>query len=159
MAEDAREIYEAVLGQIKKNLSDVVPVYVEQLRQGLEQEYGQTIRNLEKRVAALEESLKKAEHTERGWIAAAVKEAGGKNQTKSADKVNVSRYDIHNGYKFNGWIYYANEEMGEFLYKVRTDGTENQQLTDYSVVSYGMHVKQGRLYFVARDFSGHSIEL
>ena len=48
----------------------------------------------------------------------------------------MSRDDVDYGFKFNGWVYYANEDMGNFLYKVRIDGTDNQQLTDYSVNQY-----------------------
>lgn len=71
----------------------------------------------------------------------------------------MSQYCIRNGYKFNGWIYYANDEMGDFLYKVRSDGTENQQLTDYSVWGTGMSVRNGKLYYEDHSMKQHAIDL
>lgn len=35
--------------------------------------------------------------------------------------------------RYNGWIIYINRNQGDFLYKIREDGSQNTQLTDYSV--------------------------
>ena len=35
-----------------------------------------------------------------------------------------------------GWLYYVNLERKDFLYRVREDGTENQQITNFSVNRY-----------------------
>ena len=51
--------------------------------------------------------------------------------------------------------------MGNFLYRCREDGTCNEQLTDYSVVSLsvGGKVKNNKLYFKDSEFEQHSINL
>ena len=61
------------------------------------------------------------------------------------------------GLRYNGWIYYANPLMGDSLYKVRENGTDNTQLTDSSVLSYSFKVKNGKLVF--QDFESHQHEI
>ena len=61
--------------------------------------------------------------------------------------------------KYKGWIYYPNKRQGNFLYKVREDGTENTQLTDYSIFSNHFTVKDGYLYFHTDSFNTSKIKL
>ncbi len=48
-------------------------------------------------------------------------------------------HPLHPGFncvKHMGWLYYVNQERKDFLYRVREDGTENQQITNFSVNRY-----------------------
>lgn len=41
--------------------------------------------------------------------------------------------NVPNGYKCKGWVFYANEDDCNCLYKIKENGTCNTKLTDYSV--------------------------
>ena len=56
-------------------------------------------------------------------------------------------YSVRIGLHYNGWIYYANPLMGKCLYRVRENGTDNTQLTDYSVTGV-FKVKSGKLILI-----------
>ena len=179
MGNDAKEIYEAVLGEIKQELARLVPQYkesiievarcqyvenVEEAKQQIQIQLNELkqqneklenkITNLKKRVQELERDKENNSEEAREVQARSEKSANAEK-----DKINMLRYRISNGYKFNGWIYYANDEMGDFLYKVRSDGTENQQLTDYSVWETSMSVRNGKLYYQDHSFKEHFIDL
>lgn len=66
---------------------------------------------------------------------------------------------IHGGFRFNGWIYYPNFEMGGLLYKMRLDGTCETKITDFTVQPSRFYVRNGKLYFYAYDGNEHSIDL
>ena len=78
------------------------------------------------------------------------------NVSNKAARIDVSR--IYDGFKFDGWIYYPNENMGDFLYKVREDGSENTQLTNYSVIGL-FKVSDGYLIFSDADYNDRKIKL
>lgn len=177
MGSDAKEIYETVLGEIKQELARLVPQYrssiIESVRWQFDEEIEagkqqvlrqlselkqqnekleQKITNLTKRIQELEKG------TEDEFSGVTVRKEKSPNETKN--RINMSRDCIRLfGYKFNGWIYYADDEMGDFLHKVRVDGTDNQRLTDYSATTYDMSVKNGKLYYYDTSFNKHSIDL
>lgn len=164
MDNDAREIYEAVLGEVKKDLSKIAPRYEEKILLSVEQKVMERLSEL----ARWNEQLEKQLNFLRGQIEDLKDNrvngyqegiANAYLNTDDTNRIDMSRFDIRNGVKFNGWIYYANEEMCDFLYKVRVDGTDNQQLTDYSVDLICAHVKNGKLYFDDSDDREHSIDL
>ncbi len=177
MGSDAKEIYEAVLGEIKQELARLVPQYkesiievarcqyvenVEEAKQQIQiqlNELKQQNEKLENKITNLKKRMQELERSTKNNLGETREVLGRTDKSENAvkDKINMSR--IRNGYKFNGWIYYANDEMGDFLYKVRSDGTENQQLTDYSVWGTGMSVRNGKLYYEDRSFKEHSIDL
>lgn len=151
MANDAREIYEAVLGELRRDLAG-------QVRQ-----YENRISTLEKQVLNLQTQLAgiQAQVRNQMMVGQAYEYTNStvKRNTHSSKKIDMSKFDVESGFQFNGWVYYANEEMGDFLYKVRTDGTDNQQLTDYSVSGYGFKVENGRLYFEDKHWKSRTINL
>ena len=180
MGSDAKEIYEAVLGEIKQELARLVPQYkesiievarcqyvenVEEAKQQIQiqlNELKQQNEKLENKITNLKMRVQELERSTKNNFGEAgeVQARSEKRANVAKDKIDMSRYRIEiEGFKFNGWIYYANDEMGDFLYKVRSDGTENQQLTDYSVQGTGMSVRNGKLYYTDRSFKEHFIDL
>ena len=159
MDNDAREIYEAVLGEVKKDLSKIAPQYEEKILLSVEQKVMERLSEL----ARWNDQLEKQLDFLRGQIEDLKDKEGIANAYLNADdanRIDIYQFNSGNSAKFNGWIYYANEEMCNFLYKVRVDGTDNQQLTDYSVSSmYNAKVKSGKLYFKDSDYREHSIDL
>lgn len=164
MDNNAREIYEAVLGEVKKDLSKIAPQYEEKILLSVEQKVMEQLSEL----ARWNDQLEKQLNFLRGQIEDLKDnrvngyQEGIANAYLNADdasRIDMSRFDIRYGVKFNGWIYYANEEMCNFLYKVRVDGTDNQQLTDYSVELALAHVKNGKLYFMDCDDNDRLIDL
>lgn len=179
MGNDAKEIYEAVLGEIKQELARLVPQYkesiievarcqyvenVEEAKQQIQiqlNELKQQNEKLENKITNLKKRMQELERGTKNNLGETRELLGRTDKSENAvkDKIDMSRYCIFAGYKFNGWIYYANDEMGDFLYKVRSDGTENQQLTDYSVWGTGMSVRNGKLYYSDRSRKEHFIDL
>lgn len=180
MGSDAKEIYEAVLGEIKQELARLVPQYKESIIEVARYQYVENVEEIKRQIQIQLNELKQQNENLENTITALTKRVQGlersiKNNSGEArevlsrsekstnvakDKINMSRYRIGiAGFKFNGWIYYANDEMGDFLYKVRLDGTDNQQLTDYSVQSGMMNVKNGKLYYHDHSYREHAINL
>ena len=177
MENDAREIYESVLDAVKKELERLIPQYEEKVIENVVgrlnadesmyviEQYERKINELEQKNKLLEKQISEIQSR----LSQIPREIGCNVQKKNTDlagndrgndRIDVKRYDIkYRGYKYNGWIYYANEEMGDFLYKVRVDGTDNQQLTDYSVSYRGFNIKNGKLYFDDASYKEHSIEI
>lgn len=168
MANDAREIYEAVLGEIKNELNMLVPEYEEKIAMAIIKrleslisdkatEYDRRIneleqknRSLEKQISEVQSRLSRTPDTTRSMLQ--------KDYSGSISNERL-RECIQDGYQFAGWIYYANEEMGDFLYRVRTDGTGNQQLTDYSVWPDTFSIRNGKLHFMDASFEDRSIDI
>lgn len=175
MANDAREIYEAVIGEVRKELSKIIPQYEERMIQSLSRHcedivsnmintYDRRIEELEKKISVIEKHLIEAEQVlkKANLTESQIKSQKVERKANSSvqEKIDMSRHDIRNGFKFNGWVYYANEDMGSFLYKVRIDGTDNQQLTDYSVSQcLGYSVKDGKLFFKDGHYKECSITI
>lgn len=178
MVSDAREIYEAVLGKVKEDLPTMISKYEEKIVRvvlqecdkkikNIEQQYARKLKEvqdknsqLEKRISRLEQKISelKKENAYKTDSKAVTKSTKTVNSSNS--KIDMSKDCIkYGGYKFDGWVYYANDEMGDFLYKVRVNGTENQQLTDYSVSTAFFRVKNGKLYFKDKDYKEHCIEI
>lgn len=172
MENDAREIYEEVLDAVKKELEELIPQYEEKVIENVVgrlnsdentyviEQYDRKINELEQKNKLLEKQISEIQSR----LFQIPKEIGCNVQKKNTDlarndRIDVKRRDIRHGYKYNGWIFYINEEMGDFLYKVRVDGTDNQQLTDYSVVNLPFNIKNSKLYFNDASFKEHSIEI
>ena len=172
MENDAREIYESVLDAVKKELEGLIPQYEEKVIENVVgrlnadrnmyviEQYDGKINELEQKNKSLEKQISEIQ----SLLFQIPRETDCNVQKKNTDlagndRINVEREDIkYGGYKYNGWIYYANKEMGNFLYKVRVDGIDNQQLTDYSVVGL-FKIKNGKLYFSDASYNEHSIEI
>lgn len=62
------------------------------------------------------------------------------------------------GFHYDGWIYYTNKKNGKFLYKIRENGKDNRQLTDYTVDVYDtdFYVRNGDVHI---DTYGYKIKI
>lgn len=170
---DAKEIYQAVLEETTKKIDQIKSEYGRDIYQWIEalikEECSGKIEKLEsenaefrRRLSEVERQLgqldkggyKNFETILEGELIDRTKKAGS-----SGKRIDVSR--IYGAFEFNGWLYYANEKMGDFLYRVRTDGTGNEQLTDYSVLYMRScaKVQNGKLYFEDKEFRERSINL
>lgn len=160
MGNDAREIYEAVMEEVKKDLARMVPQYEEKILQSVEQKVMGQLSGLARKNEQLEDQL----NVLRGQIESL--KGNEMNTFEENRQVNLSDYSGYelcgiNHFDFNGWIYYADSSMGDFMYKVRVNGADRQQLTDYSVgyLPSCAKVKNGKLYFMDCDRKEHSIDL
>lgn len=164
MVSDAREIYDFVMKETRKLLEEQTSAYEKKIIL-LEKEIG-VLKNI---VTVLQDEIKETKNIasdlrqdikKSKFIGIDSNMTKQNNNKKSTGKIDVNRYDISTGFKYDGWIYYRNKEMGNFLYKVRLDGTENTKLTDYSVsLSCGFSVKGNKFYFFDASFDKRSINL
>lgn len=152
----AKEIYDTVyrnvMKEVQESLSQMKPQLVREVADEAAQQvigrYEQRIQRLEQRVQQLEQEKNSGAPKDRN--------ASAGNAPKKTVRVDVSR--IWDGFRFGGWIYYPNKNMGDFLYKVREDGSENTQLTDYSVVS-NFSISDGYLCFWDTDLRDRKIKI
>lgn len=155
-SKDIREIcdsvQESVMNIVRQNLSQTKPQIVSEIKneliRELEKTYSSRISSLESRIAKLEQQIFNQGIEQ-------VQDDGIKKKI-TTHKIDVSR--IYNGFKYNGWIYYPNKEMGDFLYKVREDGSQNTQLTDYSIRSH-FSINNGYLCFWDNNLKDRKIKL
>lgn len=144
-------VQKSVMDIVRQNLSQMKPQIMseikDELASELEKTYSARIHALESRIAKLEQQL-----SDKGMeqVQDSIKEE------ITTHKIDVSK--IYNGFKYNGWIYYPNEEMGNFLYKVREDGSQNTPLTDYSIFS-DFKINYGYLCFQDGNFRDRQIKL
>lgn len=165
---DAKEIYQAVLEECTKQIETIKNEYGNQLMEVIEdrlsKQYKDRIVALEKKNAELVKKVAKIEQqlNNQSMKDSYTTDNMKKNISISTDKIRIDGQIRYSAFEFNGWLYYANPRMGNFLYKVRTDGSGNQQLTDYSVDSYmklSAKVKVGKLVFKDSEYRERTIDL
>ncbi len=166
---DVKEICDVVLADVRKELEPVV------------QRYEERCCMLEKQVKEMQRKIDKLEKDQSQGVGRGVSEEAdfaslweetrlmheklNKETKKRQQRVEVGMSEFFPGincFQYNGWIYYANKKMGNYLYRVREDGTNNQQLTDFSVgclVHIDMRVKNGLLHFKDDDYNEHTIRV
>lgn len=163
---DTNEIYQAVLEQCTKQIEIIKNEYGNQLSALIIEQISRTyqarltsIENDNKRLK--EEVMTLKERVNRMAISKSALTAPTTSSSSSnGDKINLNQINRYSCFEFAGWLYYANDKMGGFLYRVKTDGTGNQQLTDYSVCTMSSaRVKDGKLFFKDKDYRERSIEL
>lgn len=110
-SKDVREIcesvQESVMNDVRHNLSQIKPQIVSEIKNELVRELEKTffsnISSLESRITKLEQRISNQGMEQ-------VQDSIKKKTT--IHKIDVSR--IYDGFKYNGWIYYPNREMGDF---------------------------------------------
>lgn len=150
---DQRELVQTVtqtvLERVTEQLKQMYPSIVDGIAQQIDQKYRAEIDGLKQQIANLQSS--------RPSSASFVNPTVSPGSGSSAQRINLRK--IGYGYKkFNGWIYYMNNDMMDFLYKVREDGTCNTQLTDFTVKSIE-GIKNGKLIIADDDWNEHVIDL
>ena len=148
-----------VLKEVRENLSQMKPQIVQEIAENVyaREHYRYNSTNhgnpdhsdsLERKFKELETRIEKIENS-------------GEKDTYSDDnsKEKVPMF----GFKYDGWVYYRNQDMGNCLYKIKTDGTCKTRLTDYSISdicdSDDMHVSEGYLYFQDADYNECKIKI
>ena len=146
-------VYKLVMNTIRKEINECMPQFIQnvtvEVKRKVELEYGNKIKNLEDKIRQLENQ---------NIVARKEIVYQAKTINNVTTKIDMSKQSIRLGHKFNGWIFYANDEMGDFLYKVRTDGSENTKLTDYDVCSY-FSIKNRYLYFGDGELKDQKIKI
>lgn len=150
-------VYNDVMKEVQENLSQMKPQLIQEV---VDSAVHKVIDKYEQRFEQLEQKILKMERNlQSGALSNNVKvniNNSNRKVSKKTARINVSR--IYGGFKFDGWIYYPNEDMGDFLYKVREDGSENTQLTNYSVSGH-FKVSDGYLYFCDKNLKDRKIKL
>lgn len=141
-------VYSDVMKEVRQNLSQMKPQLIQEIADAviarIEKEYGKRLEKLERK--ASEKNRQAGE--------------GKQAQTASGKGARINVSELDDKYKVGGWIYYPNRDNGEFLYKVRPDGSDNTQLTDYAVYGESFSAEGGYLYFDdLRTFTERKIKL
>ena len=143
-------VYEKVMFELKNNINQMLPQIVQSITDEVTQKFQEEINRLKQRINDLE--------SRNANLSAQSVSIVSKNKKTVLSEDEMDDIDFF-GFHVNGWIYYQNERQGNFLYKVREDGTENIQLTDYSIYSNHFTVKDGYLYFHTDSFNTSKIKL
>ena len=143
-------VYEKVMFELKNNINQMLPQIVQSITDEVTQKFQEEINRLKQRINDLE--------SRNANLSAQSVSIVSKNKKTVLSEDEMYHIDFL-GFHVNGWIYYQNERQGNFLYKVREDGTENIQLTDYSIYSNHFTVKDGYLYFHTDSFNTSKIKL
>ena len=139
---------------LKEELAQVIVKYEKRLVKLENRDYDKKLSTYERRLATAESKIKELEkQIER------LQDVHGKEETTvnhvKLDKGNQERASVEKGtfrvpyygFKYDSWVYYPNEEMGNFLYRVSSDGRYREQLTDFSVdAAYCWSVRDGKLF-------------
>lgn len=129
-------VYSDVMKEVRQNLSQMKPQLIQEIADAviarIEEEYGKSLEKLDRK--ASEKNRQAGE--------------GKQAQTASGKGARINVLNLDDKYKVGGWIYYPNPDNGEFLYKVRPDGSDNTQLTDYAVFGWSLHAEGGYLYVI-----------
>ena len=136
--------------ELKNNINQMLPQIVQSITDEVTQKFQEEINRLKQRINDLE--------SRNANLSAQSVSIVSKNTKTVLSEDEMDDIDFL-GFHVNGWIYYQNERQGNFLYKVREDGTENIQLTDYSIYSNHFTVKDGYLYFNTDAFNTSKIKL
>lgn len=133
------QITQDVMKMIQKELQKIKPELIASIKEEVLQELSQ-------------EGAQDVTVQDDGWDI--VDGAGRPDNTYIPDWLMV---ELH-GFRYGGWIYYSNERNGKFLYKIRENGTDNRQLTDYTVDvdDYDFYVRNGDVYI---DACEHKIKI
>lgn len=147
------KVFKDVMDEVRQNLSQMKPQLMQMIANDVIQEqsnlYAEKIHMLETHIIELEKKLKNSTPQ----IAQRVSE----NSISKPSKIDVSKISSFSSFKYNGWIFYPNEEMGDFLFKVREDGSCNTQLTDYSVAPFPFKISNNCLHFTDSNFRDRQI--
>lgn len=152
---------------LKEELAQVIVKYEKRLVKLENRDYDKKLSTYERRLASAESKIKELEKRIERLQDVHGKEETTENHVK-ANKENQERTSVEKGtfevpcygFKYDGWVYYPNEEMGNFLYRVSSDGRYREQLTDYSVIDpLTWCIKNEKLFFWASGFEQRTISI
>lgn len=156
-----------IINKISNNIKrELEPLYkdIEQKSKANSIRANERINELENRMTALEKLLTKSSSSSaingspivKSSSASAIQGTGlikcGSEYIikpdKNARKVEIRDGRVNGNYssvRFDGWLFYNNHDMADFLYMVREDGYYNTQVTDYRV--WSVEVSKGYVCF------------
>lgn len=125
------DVYERVIAEFKEKINQMLPEIIENIKNEIKSEYQNKLNALTARIDKLENSSAKTAAT---------------SVTPSAPSSAILQKSyVRNGFKYGDWIFYRNEDNGNFLYKVKKDGSQNTKLTDYSIFENIISIRDGYL--------------
>lgn len=143
-----------IIEEVKKQIYEFEGVYTkkiyDEIHKVIKAEYENRIASLEKQIKELKKTASSLEVRTN---------SPDRKSKKGGNRIDMNKDFIEIVYKFGEWVFYLNNDMGDFLYKVRKDGTDNQQLTDYSVTSGFFRVENSKLYFRDKKLREHSVDI
>ena len=168
--EEMRKADISEIDLLKEELAQVIVRYEKRLVKLENKDYDKKLSTYERRLATAESKIKELEkQIER------LREVPGKAETtvnhmklekiiqERASRASAEKRNFVvplGGFRYDGWVYYPNEEMGNFLYRVSSDGRYREQLTDYSVSLFpSWSVREGKLFFSDSECNYHSISI
>jgi len=126
------DVFERVMAELQKNINQMLPGIIENIKNEIKNEYQNKLNALTTRIDKLENSLAKPAAT---------------SVTPSVPSSAILQKSyVRNGFKYGDWIFYNNEDNANFLYKVKKDGSQNTQLTNYSILENLISIRDGYLY-------------
>lgn len=158
--EIVQDVTRSVLENVQEQLKQLYPSILNGIIQQVDQKYraeinglNSQIQDLTRRIASLEKRPAAPAPVSRPASTPQPSYSGGSGARIDMNKV---KYMIYK--KFNGWVYYLNQDMMDYLYKVREDGTCNTQMTNYSVLQ--IHgINDGKLEIYSSGKGIHKINL
>ena len=168
--EEMRKADRSEIDLLKEELAQVIVKYEKRLVKLENRDYDKKLSTYERRLATAESKIKELEkQIER------LRDVPGKAETtvnhmklekiiqERASRASAEKRNFVvplGGFRYDGWVYYPNEEMGNFLYRVSSDGRYREQLTDYSVSLFpSWSVREGKLFFSDSECNYHSISI
>ena len=132
--EIAQTVSQTVMTDISNKLNSMKPDFEQKIINALTGAIDSRLTNLENRLnntqsrlTALEQKLSSISSNSTTSTSKYVQPAPPSN-AELLNKIKRWKYK-----SLRGWIFYINEDDGNFLYMIRQDGTGNKQLTSYSV--------------------------
>lgn len=109
MESNAKEVYDAVMQEVRKELSRTVVGYEKEMVKRLEKKVDKIVSDkmmiYDKRITDLEKRM--------SYDSGHSRTITEKSPVRNKNKIDMNRDDIrYDGFEFNGWIYYPNKEMG-----------------------------------------------
>ncbi len=157
--EIVQDVTRSVLENVQEQLKQMYPSILNGIIQQVDQQYRAEINGLNSQIQDLTRRIASLEN--RPASPAPVSYTASTPQPSysggSAQRIDIRKIGYHYK-KFNGWIYYLNPDMMDYLYKVREDGTCNTQMTNYTV-SLIWGISNGKLEISSNEKGRHKVNL
>lgn len=163
------EALKSELEAMKEQYEKIIARYESRIAKLENKEFERRLSKVEKRIKELTRDGQSTQSSSRGIGSAVLRPATSTRVAKKTSNAGQrSTYGIEkgsfrvpwSGFTYDGWVYYANGEMGDFLYRMSADGRYRQQLTDYSVTAEILwSVEDGTLHFYDKRMNSRTLKL
>ena len=164
------DVYERVIAEFKEKINQMLPEIIDNIKNEIKSEYQNNLNALNVRIDKLEKSV--ATSVKPPTVLSDILKRQNEIKSEYQNNLNalnvridkleksvatsvkpptvlsdiLKRQDVNNGFRYGDWIFYINKDNADFLYKVKKDGSQNIQLTDFSVAGF-FNIKNGYLHF------------